>query len=47
MIFKPALGSAVQASSGPTDAGWATAFYFSGFNLTTLGVGDLSSKTGL
>lgn len=47
MIFKPALGSAVQASSGLTDTGWATALYFSGFNLTTLGVGDVSAKTGL
>ncbi|MYZ46614.1 potassium channel family protein [Propylenella binzhouense] len=47
MIFKPALGSGVQASSGHTDTGWATAFYFSGFNLTTLGVGDVSPRTGL
>lgn len=47
MIFKPALGSAVQASSGQTDTGWATAFYFSGFNLTTLGVGDVSPRSGL
>jgi hypothetical protein len=47
MIFKPALGTGIAASSGPTDTGWATAFYFSGFNLTTLGVGDISPATGL
>ena len=47
MVFKPALGTDIEASSGATDTGWATAFYFSGFNLTTLGVGDISPKTGL
>jgi len=47
MIFKPALGTGIQASSGTTDTGWASAMYFSGFNLTTLGVGDLSPNTDL
>ncbi len=46
MIYKPALGTAITASSGITDTGWATAFYFSGFNVTTLGVGDLTAQTG-
>lgn len=36
MIYQPALGTAIRASSGPTDTGWATAVYYSGFNLTTL-----------
>ncbi|WP_347159839.1 potassium channel family protein [Pontibacter chitinilyticus] len=47
MIFKPALGSGILASSGTTDTGWANAMYYSGFNLTTLGVGDLSPNTDL
>lgn len=41
MIYKPVLGTAVRATSGETDTGWATAIYFSGYNLTTLGVGDI------
>jgi hypothetical protein len=45
MIYRPALGTAVVASLGPTDTGWATAIYFSGFNLTTLGVGDVAAQT--
>lgn len=45
MIFKPALGTGILASSGTTDTGWANAMYYSGFNLTTLGVGDLSPNT--
>lgn len=47
VIFKPALGTGIQASSGPTDTGWSTALYYSGFNLTTLGVGDLAPKTAV
>ena len=46
MIYQPALGTAIRASSGPTDTGWATAVYYSGFNLTTLGVGDVAANTG-
>lgn len=45
MIFEPALGTGIRASSGATPTGWATALYFSGFNLTTLGVGDLVPAT--
>lgn len=41
MIYQPALGSGIRAISGPTDTGWANALYYSGFSLTTLGVGDL------
>ena len=47
MIYKPALGADITASSGPTDPSWATAIYYSGFNVTTLGVGDVSAKTAL
>ena len=47
MIFKPALGRGVVASSGTTDTGWANAMYYSGFNLTTLGVGDLSPNSNV
>ncbi len=42
MIYKPALGSQITVTSGPTDTGWASAIYYSGFNLTTLGVGDFT-----
>lgn len=27
MIYKPALGTSIRASSGVTDTGWATALY--------------------
>ena len=47
MIYKPALGTAITASSGTTDTSWAMAIYYSGFNLTTLGVGDVTANTGL
>lgn len=46
LVFKPVLGSAIVSSSGPTDTGWATAFYFSGYALTTLGTGDVVPRTG-
>ena len=46
LVFKPALGTAIVADSGPTDTSWAAAFYYSGFNITTLGVGDLTPATG-
>src|SRR4051794_3163771 len=47
MIYKPVLGVEIIASNGPTDPSWATAIYYSGFNVTTLGVGDVSAKTDL
>ncbi len=40
-VYLPALGGAVVAADGPTDHSWGTALYFSGYNLTTLGLGDL------
>ena len=47
MIYKPGLGTGIIATSGPTDTGWATALYYSGFTLTTLGVGDIAANSGL
>ncbi len=47
LIFLPALGTAITASSGNTARGFAAAFYFSGFALTTLGMGDIVPHTGL
>lgn len=40
-VFQPALGTSVVAARGPTDTGWPTALYFSGFSFTTLGTGDV------
>jgi hypothetical protein len=47
LIFQPALGMQITASSGPTDRSLATALYYSGFVLTTLGVGDIVARDGL
>jgi len=44
-VYRPALGSGIVASSGPTQVGWGTALYFSGFALTTLGTGDVVATT--
>lgn len=44
-VYRPAVGSSIVASSGPTDVGWGTALYFSGFALTTLGTGDVVANT--
>lgn len=44
-IYRPALGGAVTAATGATDHSWGTAVYFSGYNLTTLGLGDLVATT--
>lgn len=47
LIYQPALGSGIVATSGPTDTSWATALYYSGFLITTLGTGDYVPATGL
>jgi hypothetical protein len=47
LIYRPALGTQIVASSGPTDTSWATAFYYSGYVLTTLGLGDVVAHDGL
>lgn len=44
LFLWPALGSGIQASSGTTPTDFFTAFYYSGFVFTTLGVGDLIPK---
>jgi len=43
----PVLGSAIRASAGPTPTGFATALYYSGYALTTLGTGDIVAHTAL
>lgn len=45
-IYQPALGDEIRASSGTTDTSWLTAIYYSGFSLTTLGMGDVAATTG-
>ena len=47
MIYQPAIGTAITASAETTNSSWALAIYYSGFDFTTLGVGDVSPKTGL
>lgn len=47
LLMWPALGTGIQASEGKTPTDFATALYYSGFALTTLGVGDLVPKTAL
>jgi len=46
LIAWPGLGSDIQASQGPTPKDFATAVYYSGYALTTLGTGDIAPKTG-
>lgn len=41
LIVWPALGSAIQSSSGGTPTSFAAALYYAGFSLTTLGTGDI------
>lgn len=40
-VFWPDLGWGIEAGQGQTPTDFGTAFYYSGFNFTTLGVGDL------
>jgi hypothetical protein len=47
LIYQPALGSGIVSSGRATDTGWATAVYYSGFLITTLGTGDYVPATGL
>lgn len=47
LVFWSSLGSAVQASEGATPTDFITALYFSGYSLTTLGVGDIVPKTNI
>lgn len=45
VLVWPALGSGIQASQGDTPTDFATALYYSGYTITTLGIGDLVPKS--
>lgn len=45
LVVWPTLGSEIQSSEDNTQASFATALYYSGYSLTTLGTGDLVPKT--
>lgn len=46
LIVWPQLGTGITATgSTPTDTGFASAVYYAGFTITTLGVGDLVPRT--
>ena len=48
LIVWPELGSGIQSSGGqPTPRTFGAALYFAGYNLTTLGVGDLIPQSDL
>jgi hypothetical protein len=44
LAYWPALGEQLHAASGPTDTSFSTALYYSGFTLSTLGVGDVVAE---
>lgn len=46
LVIWPALGDEIVASQDNTPTDLATAFYYSAYTFTTLGVGDLVPKTG-
>lgn len=46
LIVWPALGTGIRASSGATATGFTAALYYSAYNLTTLGTGDLVPQSG-
>lgn len=45
LIVWPALGTGIQDTGGATSTDFATAVYFSGYALTTLGTGDIVAET--
>ncbi len=45
LIIWPALGTGIQVEQGETSTDFATALYYSGFSLSTLGTGDLVPQT--
>ncbi|HEY9763312.1 MAG TPA: potassium channel family protein [Trichocoleus sp.] len=47
LIFWSALGSGIRASEGATPTDFMTAFYLSGYVLTTLGMGDIVPQNGI
>lgn len=46
LIAWPELGTGVRATSGTTPTDFATALYYGGYSLTTLGTGNLVPETG-
>ena len=46
LIAWPELGSGIQDSNRATETDFATAFYYGGYSLTTLGTGNLVPLTG-
>lgn len=46
LIIWPALGAGVEAPTGETPTDFAAALYYAGYNLTTLGTGDLVPQAG-
>lgn len=46
-IYLPALGAGITATEGPTDRSWAAAIYYSGYVLTTLGMGGVAPHDDL
>lgn len=46
LMVWPALGGGIRATAGATPTDFATALYYAGFSLTTLGTGDLTPRTG-
>ena len=47
LLYWPLLGSQINAVTGPTDPSFGAALYYSGYALTTLGLGDITPATGL
>jgi hypothetical protein len=47
MVFQPALGSAITVTGDPQARSWAVAVHYSGYALTTLGLGDVTAHTAL
>lgn len=45
-LYWPELGSGLTKSVGPTPTDFVTALYYSGFCLTTLGIGDIAPTSG-
>ncbi len=45
LIFWPALGNQIRMETGSTPTDFATAIYYSGYALTTLGTGEITTQT--
>ncbi len=45
LIFWPALGNQIRMETGSTPTDFATAIYYSGYALTTLGTGEITPQT--